>query len=67
MLSHSARAYEMRVRAVKSRASAKKTTSVMFAECYRLAAENYEVLAKLEQDFADRQMAHPENRYIPAE
>lgn len=66
MLTHSARAYEMRVRAAKCQASAKKTTSAMFAECYRLAARNYEVLAKLEQDFADRQIAHPENRYIPA-
>jgi hypothetical protein len=65
MSDHSARASEMRIRAARCQASAKMTTSVKFAECYRLAAENYEVLAKLEQDFEDRQIAHPENRYIP--
>lgn len=65
-MNHLARAKEMRARAAGCKESAKTTTSEKFSGCYRLLAENYDILAKLEEDYHERQKSFPENRYIPA-
>jgi len=56
----------MRVRAAGCNEAAKTTTSAKFSKCYRLLAENYGILANLEEDYDERQNSFPENRYIPA-
>lgn len=55
MLDHLARARELRRRAAQCQISAKNTQSAKFGDCYRLLAEHYTILAKLEEDFVDRQ------------
>lgn len=65
-MNHLARAREMRVRAAGCQQAAKATTSEKFSRCYRLLAENYGILANLEEDYNERQNSFPENRYIPA-
>jgi hypothetical protein len=66
MIDHLARAREMRVRAAGCKEAAKATTSDRFSGCYRLLAENYGILANLEEEYDERQNSFPENRYIPA-
>ena len=56
----------MRVRAAGCTEAAKTTASEKFSKCYRLLAENYGILANLEEDYNERQNSFPENRYIPA-
>jgi hypothetical protein len=65
-MNHLARAREMRVMAAGCKEAAKATTSEKFSGCYRLLAENYGILANLEEDYNERQNSYPENRYIPA-
>jgi hypothetical protein len=57
MLDHLARARELRNRAAKCQLSAKTSASAKFGNCYRLLAEHYVILAKLEEDFVGRQRA----------
>lgn len=65
-MNHLARAREMRVRAAGCNEAAKTTTSEKFSKCYRLLAENYGILANLEESYDERQNSFPENRYISA-
>lgn len=51
-MDHIARAEALRQRAVTCRSSAQETTSAVFQKCYRLLAEHYVSLAKLEDDYA---------------
>lgn len=51
-MDHTARAEALRQRAVTCRSSAQETTSSVFQKCYRLLAEHYTNLAKLEDDYA---------------
>ena len=51
---HIAAAQRYRARAAKCEVSAKSTSSAKFGECYRLLAQNYLVLANLEEDCAHR-------------
>jgi hypothetical protein len=55
MADHIAAAQRYRARAAKCELSTKNTTSAGFAECYRLLARHYLVLANLEEDCAHRQ------------
>ncbi len=50
MIDHLARAKEMRARARKCQVAADHSKSEI-ADCYRLLAENYDVLANLEEEF----------------
>ena len=54
MADHTAAAQRYRARAAKCELSTKNTTSAGFAECYRLLARHYLVLANLEEDCAHR-------------
>jgi hypothetical protein len=54
-------AKEMRVRAKKCQLSAKESKSEKFAECYRLLAQNYDMLASVDEKFLARQIARGEN------
>lgn len=54
---HLTRARLLRDRAAQCRVSAKNTLSAKFGDCYRLLAEHYMILAKLEEDFVGRQNA----------
>jgi hypothetical protein len=54
MADHLAAAQRYRARAAKCELSAKNTSSVKFGECYRLLAQQYLVLANLEEDCARR-------------
>jgi hypothetical protein len=47
---HIAAAQRYRARAAKCELSAKNTSSMRFGECYRLLAQQYLVLANLEED-----------------
>jgi hypothetical protein len=68
MLDHLARARMLRRRAAKSEESAKSSASAEFGDCYRLLANNYVILAELEEDYVARQnSALLENRLIAAE
>jgi hypothetical protein len=64
MADHIATAQKYRARAANCELSAKNTSSEKFAECYRLLAQHYLVLANLEEDCAHRvsPFARPENR-----
>jgi hypothetical protein len=65
---HLARAREMRRRAAKCQLSAKNSQSARFGDCYRLLADNYVILAKLEEDYVARQnSALLENKLVAAE
>jgi hypothetical protein len=67
MLDHLARAKVLRHRAAACEQSAQKTDSVEFGNCYRLLAQNYAILAGLEEDYAHRQVAAKiENNFIAA-
>jgi hypothetical protein len=57
MVNHLTRAKELRIRATQYEISAKNTTSEKFGECYRLLAENFNVLAVLEEEFVQREIA----------
>ena len=57
MVDHLARAREFRRRAAKFQQTAKDSTSAKFGDCYRLLAENYLVLAELEEDYVAREKA----------
>jgi hypothetical protein len=48
MVNHFLRANEMRVRSEQCELSANHTISEKFAECYRLLAKNYKMLAGLQ-------------------
>jgi hypothetical protein len=68
MPDHLARAREFRLRAAQCQLSAKNSGSPKFGDCYRLLAENYFILARLEEAFVDRQNTTlRENRLIAAE
>jgi hypothetical protein len=54
MADHIATAQRYRARAAKCELSAKHTSSEKFGECYRLLAQQYLVLANLEEDCAHR-------------
>lgn len=56
MLDHRKRARQLRVRANKCRGFAENTTSIKFSECYRLIAENYNILATVEEEFYERNL-----------
>jgi hypothetical protein len=62
-MDHIAKAEALRTRAVVCRSSADETTSADFRKCYRLLAEHYAILAKLEEDYAagDRRLAEVKN------
>lgn len=64
MADHIATAQKYRARAANCELSAKNTSSEKFAECYRLLAQHYLVLANLEEDCANRSspFARLENR-----
>jgi hypothetical protein len=67
MLDHLARAKVLRHRAAACEQSAQKTDSVGFGNCYRLLAQNYVILAGLEEDYAHRQVsAKIENNFLAA-
>ena len=51
MLDHLARARELRRHAAKCQQAAKTSVSHKFGDCYRLLANNYVILAELEEDF----------------
>lgn len=51
---HIAAAQRYRARAAKCELFAKNTSSMGFGECYRLLAQQYLVLANLEEDWARR-------------
>jgi hypothetical protein len=66
MVDHLARAEELRVKAAQCQLSAKNTTSREFGHCYRLLAENYGILAKLEEEYVGRQISSQlENNFAP--
>jgi hypothetical protein len=68
MLDHLARARELRRQAAKCQQAAKTSVSPKFGDCYRLLADNYVILAQLEEDFVARaNSALLENRLIAAE
>ena len=68
MLEHLARARELRRHAAKCQQAAKSSLSPRFADCYRLLADNYTILADLEEDFVARaNSALLDNRLIAAE
>lgn len=54
MADHIAAAQRYRARAAKCELSAKNTSSEKFGECYRLLAQQYLVLANMEEDCAHR-------------
>ncbi len=56
MVDHLARAKEMRARARKCQVAADHSKSEKFADCYRLLAENYDVLANVEEGFVAREI-----------
>jgi len=66
MPDHLARAKEFRYRAANCEVSAKNTLSAGFGNCYRLLAEHYMILAKLEEDFVERQVAW-QKKFLPAD
>ena len=55
---HLARAREFRSRATQCGLSAKDCLSPSFRSCYILLAKNYEGLAKLEEEFVERETRH---------
>jgi hypothetical protein len=57
MVEHLAWAENYRNRAAKCRSAAENVSSARFANCYRLLADHYIVLADLEEDFARRAVA----------
>ena len=57
MVNHLSRAKELRSRAAQYEISAQNTTSKKFEECYRLLAENFLVLATLEEEYVQREVA----------
>lgn len=57
MPDHLARARELRRRAARCKLAAQNSESAKFGECYRLLEKHYFLLAKLEEDFFDRQDA----------
>jgi hypothetical protein len=57
MVDHLARAKEMRARARNCEVSAKQSKSEKFAECYRALADNYNILATIEEEFLAREIA----------
>jgi len=68
MPDHLARARELRLRAAQCQLSAKNSGSAKFGHCYRLLAEHYVILAKLEEDFVGRQdAALSDNLFVAAE
>jgi hypothetical protein len=68
ILDHLTRARILRDRAAQCRVSAKATLSAKFGDCYRLLADHYVILAKLEEDFVSRQNAAARDaRIIAAE
>ena len=67
MLDHLARAKVLRRRAEACEHSAQQTDSVEFGNCYRLLAQNFAILAGLEEDYAHRQVFSAiENRFETA-
>ncbi len=56
MVDHLARAKEMRARAQKCQVAAEHSKSEKFADCYRLLAQNYDVLATVEEEFVAREI-----------
>jgi len=67
MVDHLARARELRRHAAKYQESAKTSASAKFGDCYRLLAENYIVLAELEEDYVAREnSALRENKLVAA-
>jgi hypothetical protein len=56
MVNHLARAKEMRRRAQNCQVSAENSKSEKFADCYRLLAQNYDILATVEEEFVAREM-----------
>ncbi len=68
MLDHLARARELRRQAAKCQQAAKTSVSPKFGDCYRLLANNYVILAELEEDFVARaNSVLLQNRLIAAE
>jgi hypothetical protein len=57
MVDHLAWARDYRDRAARCQLSAKSVSSSDFGNCYRLLTQHYMLLAKLEEDFAHRQIA----------
>jgi hypothetical protein len=57
MADHLARARALRRRAAECQLAAQNSGSAKFGECYRLLEKHYYLLAKLEEDFFDRQDA----------
>lgn len=51
-MDHLARAEALRQRATACRSSADETTSAGFQKCYRMLADHYAILARLEEDYA---------------
>lgn len=66
MVDHVARAKDLRIKAAKYRLWAKSAASPMFGGCYDLLADNYNILATLEEEFVSRQISsRMENKFQP--
>jgi hypothetical protein len=66
-MDHFARAEALRQRAMSCRSSADETTSADFQNCYRLLADHYANLARLEEDYAagsERLSAQPHRQIM---
>ncbi len=53
----------MRVRAQNCYASAEHSKSDKFADCYRLLARNYDILATIEEEFIAREILRQNKAY----